>query len=99
MARLLVCVLLALLAPAAAAPRSLVVHPNERAAWAVPRRHAALGIEYLNHEIYGGLSSQMVFGESFEEGSLAAAQVRRGPADGVRAPGRPADENPRRAPG
>jgi hypothetical protein len=43
----------------------------------VPRRHSALGVEFLNHELYGGLSTQMVFGESFEEASLAS-KVRRG---------------------
>ena len=64
----------ALLASAAASPsqRSLVVHPNEYSGFAVPRRPSALGVEFLNHELYGGLSTQMVFGESFEEASLAS---------------------------
>jgi hypothetical protein len=58
---------------AAPPPRTLLVHPGERnEEETVPRRHAALGIEFLNHEIYGGLSNQMVFGESFEEASLAS---------------------------
>ena len=63
-----------LLCASAAAPatRSLVVHPNEYSSFAVPRRHSALGVEFLNHELYGGLSTQMVFGESFEEASLAS---------------------------
>ena len=63
-------------APAEPAVRNLVVHPHERSDFRVPRGHSALGIEFLNHEIYGGLSSQMLFGESFEEVSLAA-EVRR----------------------
>ena len=66
---------LLLLHAVAAAPspqRSLVIHPNEFSDFAVPRRHSALGVEFLNHEIYGGLSTQMVFGESFEEASLAS---------------------------
>ncbi len=69
MARLAALLLLlhAVAAAPPAAPRTLVVHPGERKPFAVPRRHAALGVEFLNHEIYGGLSSQMVFGESFEE--------------------------------
>jgi hypothetical protein len=65
----------------AAPPRTLVVRPGERnEEVTVPRRHAALGIEFLNHEIYGGISNQMVFGESFEEASLAShpSQVRAG---------------------
>ena len=66
---------LLLLYAVAAAPssqRSLVIHPNEFSDFAVPRRHSALGVEFLNHELYGGLSTQMVFGESFEEASLAS---------------------------
>ena len=66
---------LLLLYAVAAAPssqRSLVIHPNEFSNFAVPRRHSALGVEFLNHELYGGLSTQMVFGESFEEASLAS---------------------------
>ena len=52
-------------------PRSLVVRPNEaQQDWTVPRRHSALGVEFLNHEIYGGLSTQLLFGESFEEDAL-----------------------------
>jgi hypothetical protein len=68
---------LALLAGCAAAAlpeeqRSLVIHPNEAVQdFTVPRRHSALGIEFLNHEIYGGLSTQMLFGESFEEAPLS----------------------------
>ena len=76
MARVLFLVFAALLlyACAAASPsqRNLVVHPNEFSSFAVPRRHSALGVEFLNHELYGGLSTQMVFGESFEEASLAS---------------------------
>ena len=67
--------MLVLLYAVAAAPpsqRSLVIHPNEFSDFAVPRRHSALGVEFLNHELYGGISTQMVFGESFEEASLAS---------------------------
>ena len=71
---LLAATLLLLYAVSAAPPsqRSLVIHPNQFSEFAVPRRHSALGVEFLNHELYGGLSTQMVFGESFEEASLAS---------------------------
>ena len=36
---------------------------------------SAVSLEYLNHEVYGGLYSQLVYGESFEE---LATQVRGG---------------------
>jgi hypothetical protein len=92
--------MLALLYAVAAAPlsqRSLVIHPNEFSDFAVPRRHSALGVEFLNHELYGGISTQMVFGESFEEASLASkvgfSEAWRLPllrcADRVRPPARP----------
>ena len=84
MARAVFLVGAALLLFASAAPvpsqRSLVVHPNEYSGFAVPRRHSALGVEFLNHELYGGLSTQMVFGESFEEDSLASKARSRAAA-------------------
>ena len=80
MARGVVLLLSALLLCASAASpsqRSLVVHPNTFSDFAIPRRHCGLGIEFLNHELYGGLSTQMVFGESFEEASLASQARER----------------------
>lgn len=38
----------------------------------VSRRMTGVCIEDVNHEIYGGISSQMIFGESFQEPQAAA---------------------------
>ena len=51
--------------------RGLTVFTSQRSQFVVPTRNAAVGIEFLNHEIYGGLYAQMVFGESFEEAALS----------------------------
>ncbi len=49
----------------------VVVHANEPIHRITPYLTGAC-IEDVNHEIYGGLYSQMIFGESFQEESLAA---------------------------
>lgn len=36
----------------------------------IPRYLYGAGLEDVNHEVYGGISSQMIFGESFEEDPL-----------------------------
>jgi len=36
-------------------------------------------IEDVNHEIYGGLYSQMIFGESFQEPELITQMLARNP--------------------
>ncbi|MCS7475632.1 RICIN domain-containing protein [Umezawaea endophytica] len=46
--------------------RELTVHADQVVSQ-VPRTHVAAGLEDVNHEIYGGLYSQMVFGEAFAE--------------------------------
>jgi hypothetical protein len=53
--------------------QQLRVDVAQAAAWQLPVNWSSVGIEYLNHEIYGGLYSQLVFGESFEEPASAAA--------------------------
>ena len=44
----------------------IIVHPDESTQSLIPFR-TGVCIEDVNHEIYGGLYSQMVFGESFQE--------------------------------
>ncbi len=46
--------------------RELTVHADDVVS-RVPNTHVAAGLEDVNHEIYGGLYSQMVFGEAFAE--------------------------------
>jgi Alpha-L-arabinofuranosidase C-terminal domain len=58
--------------PANGVAKELFVDPDQRSDFLVPSRGLAVGIEFLNHEIYGGLYAQMVFGESFEEGRMSA---------------------------
>jgi len=62
---------------AACAADSITVAPTYRSTWSVPSYFSSLGIEYLNHEIYGGLYSQLIFGESFEEQSFSVAGAPR----------------------
>jgi hypothetical protein len=38
--------------------RELQVFPDQRSEFVVPTRGLALGIEFLNHEVYGGLYAQ-----------------------------------------
>jgi hypothetical protein len=54
------------IALAAADPVQITVHPDQAIQ---PANHCLNGIciEDVNHEIYGGLYSQMIFGESFQE--------------------------------
>ena len=59
--------------------QELQVDVARAAAWQLPTNWSSVGIEYLNHEIYGGLYSQLVFGESFEEPASAAASSARPP--------------------
>jgi hypothetical protein len=61
--------LLALAAPVAAQEATIRVDAS-RVTGHVGRHLAGSCIEDVNHEIYGGLYSQMVFGESFQEPSL-----------------------------
>jgi len=64
-----------------AAPVTAVVSPSSVGNFTIPRM-ASVGIEFLNHEIYGGgLYAQMVFGESFEEVENGASTVQRHAAD------------------
>ena len=51
---------------AAAQEAEIVVHANQ-VSHRVSRYLAGACIEDVNHEIYGGLYSQMIFGESFQE--------------------------------
>ncbi|MBI5835351.1 MAG: glycoside hydrolase family 127 protein [Armatimonadetes bacterium] len=56
----------------APAPVSVAVHPRE-VLHPVSRLLTGACIEDVNHEIYGGIYSQMVFGESFQEPPVPAA--------------------------
>jgi hypothetical protein len=59
----------------ATAPRVLHLHPvTRRSNFTVPGNFSSLSIEYLNHELYGGLYSQQLGGESFEEAATQAPQ-------------------------
>jgi hypothetical protein len=60
--------LLALVAPAAAQEAGIRIDASRVTAH-VGRHLAGACIEDVNHEIYGGLYSQMIFGESFQEPS------------------------------
>ena len=66
--------LLLLLGLAAVAPaQDAVIRVRaDRPGPAVTRHMTGACIEDVNHEIYGGISSQMVFGESFQEAPVAA---------------------------
>ena len=69
----LVLVLSGLLAlPAADAPATIRVDAA-KSAGQVSRYLTGACIEDVNHEIYGGLYSQMIFGESFQEPAFAPA--------------------------
>jgi hypothetical protein len=58
---------LAGLAPAAAGQEAVIrVHPGEVISH-VTRHMTGACLEDVNHEVYGGLYSQMIFGESFQE--------------------------------
>ncbi|WP_170155729.1 RICIN domain-containing protein [Umezawaea tangerina] len=46
--------------------REVVVHADD-VVGQVPRTHVAAGLEDVNHEVYGGIYSQLVFGEAFAE--------------------------------
>ena len=67
-------VLLAFLAaPAVAAdPARIVVHADQPGT-PISRYLTGACIEDVNHEVYGGIYSQMIFGESFQEPSASAA--------------------------
>ena len=46
----------------------VTIDPSKISTWTISTNLESVGIEYLNHEIYGnGLYAQMIFGESFEE--------------------------------
>ena len=60
------CVLLVTAAPTQPTKFEIKVLVNESVGAAAPLLRGA-GIEDVNHELYGGIYAQMVFGESFEE--------------------------------
>jgi hypothetical protein len=53
--------------PAAQAEEARIHVQADRVLHSVSRHLAGSCIEDVNHEIYGGIYSQMVFGESFQE--------------------------------
>ena len=59
---------LACLSAFAALSVEVTVDPSQVLA-EVPRTLYGIGMEDVNHEIYGGLDRQLLFGESFEEPS------------------------------
>ncbi|HTU25652.1 MAG TPA: family 16 glycoside hydrolase, partial [Pirellulales bacterium] len=64
-----------LLATAAAAePTRIVVHADQPGT-RISRYLTGACIEDVNHEIYGGIYSQMLFGESFQEPATTAAPI------------------------
>ncbi|KAK3282184.1 hypothetical protein CYMTET_10065 [Cymbomonas tetramitiformis] len=69
----------------------LDVFRSDASTWRVPKDFSGMGMEYLNHEVYGGLASQMVFGESFEEADpstlSSADDLTSDPSDFVWKPG------------
>ena len=54
---------------------TLSVHPDKVVGPITPYLYGT-GMEDVNHEIYGGLYSQLIFGESFEEGGPAGTGVK-----------------------
>jgi hypothetical protein len=68
-ASLLMVALLRRTAQAASASPTLVVHADAPVAHISPYMVGA-GIEDVNHELIGGLSTQMIWGESFEEPAI-----------------------------
>src|SRR3974377_130186 len=65
------CIILLCLCVAASAQQgSIVVHPEQVLVKQLSRYMTGACIEDVNHEIYGGIYSQMIFGESFQEPSL-----------------------------
>ena len=60
--------LMASTAPSGASAEELIIHVQaDQVIHSVPRFLTGACIEDVNHEIYGGLYSQMIFGESFQE--------------------------------
>ena len=60
----------------------LEVHPDKVLGNITPLLYGA-GMEDVNHEIYGGIYSQRIFGESFEEGVLPKALDKFSVYDGI----------------
>src|SRR5512142_168311 len=83
--------MLALAGAAAAAEQAQITVHADRPMHPVSRLLTGACIEDVNHEIYGGLYSQMIFGESFQEPPAAGGDdisgmwrgVRRGNAAGA----------------
>eukprot|EP01084_Bolivina_argentea_P163003 283623_1 len=49
-------------------PIDVTIDTSQISSWTISPHLESVGIEYINHQIYGnGLYSQMIFGESFEE--------------------------------
>ena len=70
MRRLFVCAVASMLAALVNAQElKLEIHPDKVQADITSLLYGA-GMEDVNHEIYGGIYSQRIFGESFEEGIL-----------------------------
>ncbi len=66
-------VLAALTGPAVAAEQARIVVHADGPGTPVSRYLTGACIEDVNHEVYGGIYSQMIFGESFQEPSASAA--------------------------
>jgi hypothetical protein len=63
-------------APAPAQQKAIIEVRADKATIPVSRLLTGACIEDVNHEIYGGLYSQMVFGESFQEPIALAGRVK-----------------------
>lgn len=61
----------------APAPLSVIEVHADQPAGVISRWLTGACIEDVNHEIYGGLYSQMVFGESFQEPESSTDQIQR----------------------
>jgi hypothetical protein len=68
----IICSLVAWAGAAAAEPTRIVVHADQPGT-RLSRYLTGACIEDVNHEIYGGIYSQMLFGESFQEPAATAA--------------------------
>lgn len=63
-------VLIGLCAAASAQQASITVHPEQVIVKQLSRYMTGACLEDVNHEVYGGIYSQMIFGESFQEPPL-----------------------------
>jgi len=72
--------------PRESAVLELSVQAKNRSEFKVPAHFSAVGVEFLNHEFYGGLYSQLIFGESFEEQPNLTATMRMPPPGSITQP-------------